>query len=125
MSTSFRNVQQTMGIPGPRGARGPQGPQGLLGANGVTGPQGPTGLQGANIDELNDLADVIITSPIDGQTIVYNADTDQWENSLILHTTIDFSGVTEYTGSTAAFMDLGADQLYLLEGDDCLRITQA
>lgn len=127
MSTSnitYSNIGG-LGPPGPRGPPGIGGPRGFQGSPGAQGPVGPTGDQGANISVLNDLNDVTISEPTDGQTLVYNSTTQQWENNLILHTTIDFSGVTEHTGATAAYLALGPNQLYLIPGDDCLRITAA
>lgn len=120
--SSFR---ASLGAPGPRGAKGYQGAQGPQGDDGVQGPIGETGPQGDVVDELNDFQDVDITNPQDGETLIYGTGTNSFINSNLLHTTIDFSTVTEYTGATAAFFALGPHQFYLLEGDDCLRVTAA
>lgn len=117
------SARASLGVPGPRGAKGYQGPQGPQGYPGVQGFQGYTGPQGDVVDELNDFQDVDITNPQDGETLIYGTGTNSFTNSFLLHTSIDFSTVTEFTGATAAFFALGPKQFYLLEGDDCLRVT--
>lgn len=119
------SLRQSLGAPGPRGPKGYQGPQGPQGPPGNTGPQGPTGPQGDLANELNDFNDVYISNPQDGETLIYGTGTNSFINSKILHTTIDFSTVTEFTGATAAAEALGPNKFYLLEGDDCLRVTSA
>lgn len=123
------STRSSLGAPGPRGFRGTQGIQGNQGPIGDTGPQGPTGAQGANISILNDLQDVVITDPENGQTLIFatgaGSDPDVWINGRIPHTSIDLSTLPSYSGSTAANEALGIDKPYLLIGDDCLRITEA
>jgi Collagen triple helix repeat (20 copies) len=46
--TSWTDVGQIVGPPGPVGAQGPTGPQGANGAQGIQGSVGPAGPQGAN-----------------------------------------------------------------------------
>ena len=47
---------------------------------GATGPTGPTGPTGGGATVLNDLTDVVITNPQDGDILVYNATTSKWVN---------------------------------------------
>lgn len=53
------------GATGPAGPTGPTGPTGATGATGATGPTGPTGA-------LDNLSDVVITTPADGNFLRYN-----------------------------------------------------
>jgi len=122
LTFSMSSTRSSLGAPGPRGAKGFQGSQGAQGDIGAQGYQGETGPQGAIVEVLNDLADVVITNPQDGQTLIY-ATGIGFINGQLLHTSIDFSTVGEYLGSTAANEALGPNQLYLLTGDDCLRVT--
>jgi len=64
------------GATGSTGPTGPAGDNGGLGATGATGPQGATGSVGA----LDDLTDVTITTPSDGQVLTYDDDTSTWVN---------------------------------------------
>jgi hypothetical protein len=73
------------GNTGPAGATGPQGLQGIKGDTGATGPQGPQGIQGiqgpagvTGATTVAGLTDVAIGTPVDGNTLVYNAALGKW-----------------------------------------------
>lgn len=117
------SLRASLGAPGPRGFRGVQGVQGNQGPIGETGPQGPTGAQGANISILNDLEDVTVVDPENGQTLIYATGAERWENGRIPHTSLDLSTLPTYGSTGAAESALDTDKPYLLSGDDCLRIT--
>jgi hypothetical protein len=81
------------GGPGPSAPTGPSGPdnatseevaaeakRGKTGKPGATGPTGPTGPGGGAAGPLDNLTDVVIASPTDGQVLVFNDETDRWEN---------------------------------------------
>ena len=71
-----KNVVPKEGLQGPKGDTGAQGPpgEGLSSSDVVPGPQGDSGVAGA----LNDLSDVILTSPSDRQVLVH--DGTDWVN---------------------------------------------
>jgi len=93
---------ETVGFDYAIGATGPTGPTGPTGATGPTGPTGPGvptgGTAGqilAKIDSdnyntqwvnnvsysaLSDLTDTTITSPVGGQTLLYDEGTSKWIN---------------------------------------------
>ena len=45
----------------------------------TTGARGPTGPAGGGASTLNDLTDVNAPSPSDGQALVWNASTSEWQ----------------------------------------------
>ena len=47
---------------------------------GATGPTGPTGPAGGGAEDLDELTDVALTNPQDGDILVYNASTSSWVN---------------------------------------------
>ena len=77
------------GATGPIGASGPAGATGATGAGvtgatgpiGASGPAGATGATGATgVTAISGATDVAITSPIDGQLLIFTASTNKWTN---------------------------------------------
>lgn len=77
---------------GPIGGTGPEGPIGDTGPEGPTGGPGPEGPTGpATVNTLDDMPDVVITTPSTGQTLVWNG--AKWVNDEGTVTSIDTSGL--------------------------------
>jgi hypothetical protein len=82
------------------GSRGEDGYVGADGAQGYTGSQGEVGYTGsAGAAVLNDLTDVVLTSPSDGQVLKYNG--TSWVNS----TDLTGSGGGTSFGSATLYQD--------------------
>lgn len=98
------DIKTLIGAAAPIGYTGSQGPigyTGSIGSIGYTGSLGYTGSEGAGFTgsqgaigytgsagsigtvTLNDLNDINITSPEDGQSLTYNSSSGEWENSAI------------------------------------------
>lgn len=73
----FTGPQGAVGATGATGSQGPQGAQGATGATGATGAQGPAGSIGTVT--LDDLSDVVNTSPKVGDLLVFNG--TNWVNA--------------------------------------------
>ena len=105
-------------VAGPTGAAGATGPTGLTGATGVGVPVGGTTGQvlakingtdyntqwitntgGGGASALSDLTDATITSPIDGQTLLYNEATSKWVNVSFAEILASFGLITGDGGS--------------------------
>lgn len=63
-------------LSGAAGIQGPQGPQGIQGIQGERGPKGDPG-----VSYLEELTDVSLSNPSNGQVLKYNSTTSKWENA--------------------------------------------
>lgn len=63
-------------LSGATGIQGPRGPQGIQGEQGIQGPKGDPG-----VEFLEELNDVELTSPTEGQVLKFNATSEKWENA--------------------------------------------
>ena len=102
-SQGSQGPQGPQGATGSQGSQGPQGSQGTTGSQGSQGPQGPVGPAGSiGTVTLDDLTDVVITTPTTGDFLKYNG-TSWVEDDVDLgtDTTGDYvAGVTGGTGVT-------------------------
>lgn len=77
----------------------------------------PGGIPG-NTQGLNDLTDVVITTPNEGQTLYYDATTSQWKNTSILEVNdvsnrIEVAGNIQATGDLILNSDLGSNDVII------------
>jgi hypothetical protein len=79
-------VTGPIGPTGPTGDTGPTGPVGepstVTGPTGPTGPQGPPGTgEGTSINSIDDISDVQISNPLQGDILSYSYLLESWTNS--------------------------------------------
>jgi hypothetical protein len=78
-------VDGTDGAQGEQGIQGPIGPQGLPGEQGPQGEQGPAGADGLpGATFLNGLDDVVIAGLTDQSILVWDAEAQKWNTTMIV-----------------------------------------
>jgi hypothetical protein len=101
----IRSLVRNVGPPGPAGADGAPGAAGATGATGAAGPAGPTGATGpAGASTLDELSDVAITTPANGQALIRRAGT--FVNDALAQA--DITGLVSALGAKAAQTALDA-----------------